>query len=100
MEWQIYYDNGVIFSSEDGHPNEGPPYGVLSIWQQGMEDDLYNKDYYLYRDDYECWIEVDLVGLIDNLVTACGLISAFKVGRTVPHIIWKSVMRRMNEDHP
>jgi hypothetical protein len=85
MNWRIWYEDGTVFSSTDGPPEKSPAWGVLGIWQRGRS--LYNKDFYIWREDYQSWVEVDQIGLVDHLVTAAPQITAVKVGRTVP---WKT----------
>ena len=97
MTWRVYYDGGVVYTDADGPPFDGPGYGVLAIWQKG-HDLLFNKDYYLWHRTDRCWLEVDLVGLVDWLVIAAPLIEAVKVGRAVSGPAFKAVMRRVNAD--
>ena len=99
MQWAIYYADGSVYTSEDGPPFDGPGYGVLVIWQEG-HDLLFNKDFYLWHRGFKCWLETDLVGLVDYLVIAAPLIEAVKVGRVVPRDAFKAVMRRVNVEHP
>ena len=96
-KWVIYYDDGSIYTSEDGPPFDGPGYGVIAIWQQG-HDLLFNKDFYLRK--RECWLEVDMIGLVDQLVVSAPLIEAVKVGRVVSRDAFKAIMRRVNAEHP
>lgn len=96
VRWRILYDDGSVFSDTDGLPVAAPAWGVEAIWQASPHTPLYNKDYYLWREDYDCWIEVDLVGLVDHLVTAAPQITAVKVGRTVPTPTWKAAMHHLN----
>jgi hypothetical protein len=98
MDWRVYYEDGTVFSSTDGPPEAAPGYGVLGIWQATSNHTLVSQDYYLYRDDYGCWVEVKLDGLIDHLVTAAPQVRAVKAGRTVPLALFKATVARMNED--
>ena len=94
--WRVLYEDGVAYSSTDGPPHDAPGYGVLVIQQDG-HDLLFNKDYYLWHSGHGCWLETDLVGLVDYLVIAAPLIDAVKVGRVVPRGAFKDAMRRVNE---
>ena len=96
--WKIHYDDGSTFSSEDGAPWESPGYGVLAVTQDGENTVLCSQDFYLYRDDYSCWVEVHIEGLIDHLVTAARHVVAVRAGRTVPLSVYKRVLRDVAVD--
>ncbi len=51
MKWAIFYDNGEIFTSNDGEAWDAPAVGVLVLMQVDSEGKrvLYSKD------DYYCW---------------------------------------------
>ena len=96
MNWRVYYDDGSTF---EGLPHDAPAFGVLGIRQAPPGDrQLITRDFYLYREDYGCWIEVDRDGLVDHFTTAARHITACLVGRTVPPEVWKAAMRRMADD--
>ena len=97
MDWRIWYENGTEYTSADGPPHTAPAWGVQAIEQAPPHDQLFNKDFYLWREDYGCWIEVDIVGLIDHLTSAAGQVTALVVGRTVPHPTFSAAMRQLNE---
>ena len=99
MRWCVLYDNGTRYSDQDGSPDGAPPYGVLGIWQPDGRS-LYNKDFYIWRDDYGAWIEVDQIGLVDHLVTAARAVTAVKVGRTVPWQQYRAVLDVMKALRP
>ena len=97
--WRVYYDDGSTFDASQGLPWDAPAFGVLGIRQEPPGDrQLISRDFYLWREDYGCWIEVDRDGLVDHLVHAARHITAVLVGRTVPPAVWKAAMRRMSED--
>lgn len=96
--WTIYYDDGSTFSSLDGEPEDAPGYGVLAITQNRENTVLASQDFYLYREDYGCWIEVHIEGLIDHLVTAAHHVRAVKAGRTVPLSVYERVLRDVAVD--
>lgn len=91
-KWKIYYDNETTFSSEDGSPEDAPGYGVLAITQDKESTVLCSQDFYIYRTDYDCWIEVHIEGLIDHIVTSAHNVRAVKAGRTVPLSVFKKVL--------
>jgi len=96
--WRAYYEDGSVFTSEDGPPEAAPPYGVLGIWQDKEDQQLLSQDYYLFRSDYDCWIEVQGDGLVDHLAHAARYVRACLVGRAVPLSVWKDTARRMAAD--
>lgn len=98
MNWRIYYDDGTTFSNDDGLPEDAPGYGVLAITQDGEDEILASQDFYIYRSDYGCWIEVKTEGLIDHIVTAAHLVRAVKAGRTVPKSVYKDVTKGLPID--
>lgn len=98
IEWLIYYDDGTVFSSEDGEPWESPGYGVLAVLQDRENTVLCSQDFYIYRKDYGCWIEVHIEGLIDHLVTNAPDVLAVRAGRTVPLSVFKSVLKDVAVD--
>lgn len=104
LRWLLRYDDGSTFGDEDGPPEASPGYGVLAVeqWREGATGDdvedspLCNVDFYIFRNDYDCWIEVGREGLIDHLVTApAGAIRAVRCGRTVPRPVFKRVLREV-----
>jgi hypothetical protein len=96
--WRIYYAHGESYDNSQGQPHEAPPYGVLGVRQDPPGDrQLISRDFYLWREDWGCWIEVDRDGLVDHLLHAARHITACLAGRTVPPAVWKDAMRRMKE---
>ena len=74
MTWRIYYADGAVCTSEDGYPHDVPRWGVQYI-AQSNGDPCWNADYYLWHDGKQQWLDVDLVGLLDWLVTDAELIT-------------------------
>lgn len=97
LKWRIHYEDAVTFSNLDGSPSQAPKFGVLAIWQANPEAPLYNKDYYIWRDDYDCWIEVDLIGLLDHLTSACEYVSVVLIGRCVPTARYRDTLAVLRE---
>ena len=97
--WRVVYEDGVAYSSTDGPPHDAPSWGVLGIWQPGGRS-LYNKDFYLWREDYDGWIEVDHLGLVDHLVTAAPQVTKVLVGRTVPWRQYREVLDVIRDLRP
>ena len=97
MTWRIHYEDGSMFTSDDGAPWDAPCHGVLAIWQPQPEAPLFNKDYYLWRMDYGCWIECDLVGLLDHLTVGCRQVHAVLLGRMVPTARYRDTLALLVE---
>ena len=81
--WCIWYEDGSTFSSEDGLPQDAPKYGAILVTQT---DDkfrklLMNGDFFLYRADWDCWMECDRNGFLDLIVEHCYDISVVLPGR-------------------
>ena len=69
VKWRVYYGDKTTFSSDDGSPQDAPPWNVQTIVQPHIESGRYllpPYDYYIWRD--ERWIGVDACGLADHLV--------------------------------
>lgn len=69
MAWKIFYDDKDPFSSEDGTPEEAPPFGVQVIVMSNKDHGRFiqaRADYYVWR-DHEFW-GVDIGGLHDFLI--------------------------------
>lgn len=91
MNWCIYYDDRTTYADTDGPMEESPGYGVLAV--KDGETILCSQDFYIYRDDYGCWIEVHIEGLIDHLVTGAHHVRCVRAGRTVPLEVFKAVLK-------
>lgn len=96
--WLIVYDDGSTYSSEDGPMESSPGYGVLAIQQNRENTILCSQDFYIFRDDYGCWIEVHIEGLIDHLVTGAHHVRCVRAGRTVPLSVFKEVLNGLPVD--
>jgi hypothetical protein len=77
--WRIYYDDGTTISDNDCPVWSVPAVGVQVIAQpkDGREDDDRNslirgKDFYWWREDWQCWIMGDQAGLYDYLMNIDG----------------------------
>ncbi|MHC4621338.1 MAG: hypothetical protein ACYTEQ_26650 [Planctomycetota bacterium] len=84
--WSILYHDGFRFSSGDGTVDEIPferCFGVMGIWLPDGKS-LYNKDFYIWREDFGVWIEVDRTGLEDHLCLAPRQVVKLLKGLTVP----------------
>ena len=98
MSWTIGYEDGSTWSGDT--PRSIPQerrVGVEFIYQGHEHDRLFNKDFYLYREDYGCWIDVDWFGLIDHLLVAAHFIPCVLAGRTIPRAAFAVTMAKMNK---
>jgi hypothetical protein len=96
--WKVYYDDGTTFDSDQGPPEAAPRFGIMAIKQGPKHGSVFSRDFFIYRTDYGCWIEVDHDGLIDHLLHGIEHITAVCLGRMVPTATWKAAMKRMAED--
>ena len=70
-KWRIYYDDGSVFDSTDGGPDDAPAVGVQCI----VEPDevagravLNSFDWYYFHTDSGMWWGSDLYGMLDKLL--------------------------------
>lgn len=83
--WQLTYENGDTFSSEEGEPWESPVAGVVLLAQPGKDQDiLASRDHLIYREDAGRWMEVDLAGFLDQQATYGRFITCSRVTRQMP----------------
>src|SRR5262245_7413583 len=81
MQWRIYYDNGMIYTSADGSWNDAPADGVLFVLQK-IGDRVVTQsgaDYYFLEDG-----DIVATGDLGPLLRKLGFI---KFGR------WTSIKR-------
>lgn len=68
--WAVFYDDGSLYSSEDGYAvSEVPEWGVVAIVQQMPEfgcEVVHTTDYYIWRDGK--WWGCEISGLFDHVV--------------------------------
>ena len=95
VTWRIYYDDGSVFTREDGAPCDAPDGGVQYVWQANG-DHCFNETYYLWHELKGQWLDVDLVGLLDYLRRDAPWITAVRVGKRIPKAEWKALMARVN----
>lgn len=95
--WKLWYEDGSCFTNRDGLPHESPPLGVILVTQraQGRMDDMLlpraqgDHVYFIWREDYGCWMCVDTVGMYDHLITAAQQITCVRPGRYVLNTTFK-----------
>jgi hypothetical protein len=84
-EWRLYYDDGTIFTNEDGPPEASPPWGVVVIAQrtERKHDKVLwsGVDWNVFRTDHGFWMELDDIGFHDIIVNKAHLVSAVRPGR-------------------
>lgn len=99
-KWTLWYSDGSTFTSQEGKPEDSPPWGVVLITQEVENMDMlaYQKDYFLYRTDWEQWIEVDNFGLMDHMIHNAHNISCVRGGRWMPTNEWKALQKRAAVD--
>lgn len=96
MTWRIYYAGGATFSSDDGSPQDAPPWGVLCAIMQhelGGKYLLGGCDYYWH--DGDGWLGGNLIGLIDRLAIGPVVV---RMGRMVDIAEYEATIQRARED--
>lgn len=78
--WKIFYEDGSVFSSEDGDFMNAPAFGVIA----------------LVADDETRFRQVDFVGLVDLMVSRP--LYGVKVGRMTTNDIYAAVMDKARND--
>jgi hypothetical protein len=95
MTWRILYDDGSVYTSDDGPPESAPGWGVLVVRQDGGHDSpLSNVDHYLWRRDRVCWIPVMHDGLVAYLTRFAPHITACVNGSPVPYPEWNTLAKQ------
>lgn len=99
LDWRIYYDDGTIFDSEMGTPEQAPAFGIQVIAYRGERSTAWGRqslvkgpDFYVY-DDGE-WLGLDMIGLLDWL--ACK--GVVKIGRLLPRLKYEAIVKRAQDD--
>ena len=81
---KLYYEDGTVY---EGAPECSPVWGVVAVGQPHQDKvgkALKNGYAYLYRTDWDCWMEVgDLTGFNDHIAHFAHLISAVRFGRQI-----------------
>jgi hypothetical protein len=102
FKWRLYYEDGSTFTDHEGSPWDSPHFGVIGVAQPFAADRfktrLFDGDYFIYRTDYNCWLDVNLDGLLDHLTDAAQYIVAVRPGRLVLSTTWHDMMKQMVED--
>jgi hypothetical protein len=98
LQWRIYYDNGQVFDSTEGKPEDAPSHGILVITEKDQDHGrlcLNGWDWYYH--DGECWWGADLHGLLDRLLHNLPT-HAVKQGRMAPQKVWHDTLDRAVTD--
>lgn len=97
LEWCIYYDDGAVFSDDDGHPKNAPKRGVQAIARRdervGVKY-LEGHDYY-WREDGS-WFGSDKFGLFDYLCRPGYKLVFF--GRSMTDDEYRELISRIKDD--
>lgn len=101
LNWRIYYGDGSTFSSDDGLPQDSPPWGVVAIVSRNGDDPREISvmmgtgfDYFVW--DGVDWWGGDFVGLIDRLATRTAHVVCF--GRTITTDQYQKVTQKASKD--
>ena len=81
---RLYYEDGTVY---EGAPGGSPVWGLVAIAQPEarpkFKATLADGPYFLFREDWACWMECDLAGLLDQLSHHAHLIGCVRVGRYI-----------------
>ena len=96
--WKIYYEDGRVFSNEDGQPFDAPRVGVQVIVQgrDGSYELVHGKDYFYWEPRRGGWYSTDQFGAFDHLIRAerqCLLI-----GRMLADDEWQALWTRVKSE--
>lgn len=107
LRWRIYYDDGSVFSSEDGHAKDAPARGVIAIAQAtGCDhhplmrlktgEPLHGYDWYWWREDLACWLTGTIDGMLDQMMHCDA--RWVKQGRMTSHAKWEGLWNAITTD--
>lgn len=100
-KWRIYYDNGEVFTDDDGSPWEAPRTGVIAITQPNERVGwhvLYSADAYYFEDEREGWNKADEYTKWDHLCRAKYPLLVF--GRMMASSEYETLLRRIRKELP
>lgn len=98
-KWLIYYDDGSVFGSEQGSPEDAPSLGficAIGYDEAGRRYIMHGWDHYCWDKEAAQWWGMDIFGLIDRLTR--NLVYAYKQGRTVTRDSFQEIMQRAHEN--
>lgn len=82
MDWKIYYGDGSTFSSDQGSPQDAPPWNIEIILEATHKEGvlrLSGKDYYWFDSTLGQWSAGDFMGMMDYILRH----STVKVARSM-----------------
>ena len=85
MRWRIYYDDGTVFSDEDGPFSKAPSDGVLAVVERDEQVGYviyYGKDFYYELPDD------GTIGMADDIGPFLRLLGCVKFGRWTGRTTW------------
>lgn len=97
LRWRAYYDDGSLFDSSQGEPQDAPALGIQAIVQPDPDVGRtvqWGKDYYWWLGDR--WDGGDLFGLFDYL-SRPGL-KIVRFGRSMSNAAFRAVYARAAAD--
>ena len=100
ITWRIYYDDGSVFDSSNGEPEDAPSFGVLCIVFPDNDHGrlvMQGWDWLYYHEVEGNWWGADIHGLLDGLLHNKP-IRAVKQGRNAPALVWREVLNRATND--
>lgn len=99
MWWRIYYEDGSVFTSQDGEAGDAPRLGVQIVAQEhpaaGWEV-VQGGDYFYYEPERRAWWTGDFCTAMDHLIRARRQCLLF--GRMMPDRDFAQLMERVNRE--
>ena len=98
MWWRIYYERGVVYTSEDGSPFDAPRVGVQVIAQEkdGTYELIHGRDHFYWEPERGGWMTTEIFGAIDHLMRANRQCLLF--GRQLSDADYTAVLERVWAD--
>ena len=101
MRWRIYYDDGSVFTDQDGSPWDAPRTGVQAIAQPNDRIGwyiLHSADAYYFEASREGWSKADEYTKWDHLIRAYYPLLIF--GRQMSDAAYQEILKRVHSDLP
>ena len=103
--WRAYLADESYFDSTMGSPDDVPRSPrVVCISQPGQDkgenwgDVLTNGDWYIWREDLQCWTEHSDAGTLLELVDHAPVIGSVRAGKYVSKQVFHELWARARED--
>jgi hypothetical protein len=98
MWWRIYYEDGKVFTSDDGEPFDAPRVGVEIVVQEkdGSHELVFGRDHFYWEPSRGGWMTSDWFGAIDHLMRSKRQCLLF--GRQLNDDDWRALHKRVRDE--